>query len=518
MRRSLILLALLIAVPTAQASELWFGGRTHPAAKKRSIVDGGEMFTPDAAWPELSARTAVMEFGPGDIMQANDAALTAVFADLRRRHIALSLNGALLEDTDSCVARNEAYLLRVDQIMSIVNKVKRDGGDPRYFAMDEPFFYGNRWTGPKACHESARAIAARIRDNVSRVRQVFPHMLIGDIEVVDGSPEWNQALADWVDTYREVTGEKLAFMQTDTAWSELALHNMVGLAALMRARGVPFGVIYTADARVTTDKEWTDSSLSHLAELEGPLGLHPDLQIVQSWVEEPSHALPETEDGTLTNVALRLTLPAPQLRLERTRGGIVGHLRDAAGHPIAGARVRLESLDSTQGVALPHDLHGVVPDGAVTGEIVLRAGNEGACVCAGPSEVRFGPVAYTEEGGERSVADPGPLGDVELSADAPHGGTLARIRVTAGARYRLQANMVVPEAADHAGYVGVIFRDAANHGLGRGFLWFEPLKPQLGVVVTDAAGRFRVPETVRSVRATYLGGAQTHPVMADLGG
>jgi hypothetical protein len=56
-----------------------------------SSSDYLDLFKPDAPWQKVSQRTTVFMTNGGLILREPDAVLQAVFADLKRRHIALGM-------------------------------------------------------------------------------------------------------------------------------------------------------------------------------------------------------------------------------------------------------------------------------------------------------------------------------------------------------------------------------------------------------------------------------------------
>ena len=159
--------------------------------------------------------------------------------------------------SDRCRSNTEAYV-EPGALERMFEKVRRNGGDVKYLAMDEPYFYGHRYSGPTACHESAEAIAKAVAESVRLVRKYFPNAQIGESEVVDQSRPWVDELAAWADTYQKVTGEKLAFMDADLNWQKASMQNLVPLSKAVKARGIPLGIIYNADER--TSGHWFDAN------------------------------------------------------------------------------------------------------------------------------------------------------------------------------------------------------------------------------------------------------------------
>jgi hypothetical protein len=116
-------------------------------------------------------------------------------------------------------------------------------------------------TVPSGCHLAATRLAQQVATSVASARRILPGLQVGVSEVVTADRQLNAELVQWVDAYRTATGEPLAFFHADVQWSELAMRNLVLLAAPLKARGSPFGIIYTADGGVASDLEWPQSAI-----------------------------------------------------------------------------------------------------------------------------------------------------------------------------------------------------------------------------------------------------------------
>jgi hypothetical protein len=258
--------------------------------------------------------------------------------------------------------------------------------------MDEPYYYGHQ--DASGCHQSAVELAANVAQSVATARRIFPNVTIGDVEVVNASRPWIQELTAWADAYRAAVGEKLAYMQTDVQWSEPAMRNLKPLAAAMHARGIPLGIIYNADAAANTDESWQQSAESHITYIETALGIHPDIASFDSWTAHPSHRLPETASGTLTNIALRYLRTPTSLSVVLHGNGITGRLTDAQGRPVAASGVTVTALDvGARMEPTLRSLSGMVPEGASAAIIGVRIDSDGACACDGTAAPRSAPSA-----------------------------------------------------------------------------------------------------------------------------
>jgi hypothetical protein len=524
-----VLASLALIVPSASASEIWLIAGVpvlNQDPQWHGIrADAADMWTADAPWRTVAHNTRVVLFPPGVVLRAkDDDVLKQAFSDLKRRNIALALEMGLLTQTDSCRYRGEGYLDSVQTVKNALERIRRNGGELSYIAMDEPFYYAHQYSGPNACHEPTTEIARRVAATVAIARSIFPNVRIGDEEVVDASRPATDELAEWADAYRAAVGEPLSFIHADVAWSGLAMRNLKPLAAALKARQVALGIIYNAEAEARSDDAFAQSATEHFVEIEQVLGVHPDHAVFQSWVHTPTRMMPENQPGTLTNLALRYLQPIPSLSLTREGTGIAGRLSDSHGQPISGAEMTIEAIDIAGRMA-PADrqLTGTVPKDAAQAMIGIRANAESSCVCAGDTNATVGMIRYSETGtGRKEDIAPGapPIPrSVKLTPSQTIIWNLKQIPVTAGASYTLSAPIAAAANAESAGYVTAIFFDRAGKGLGRSMLPFRPTRQQLAKVTTDADGRFKVaiPASIAAahpeLRAYYPGSATARPAL-----
>jgi hypothetical protein len=498
---------------------------------KGTRLDDADQWKPEAPWRAVAAHTKVAKLIASNIEHTSDDDLKAVIEDVKRRHLELALESGPLVRSAECTpangaAANETYG-SPGELELVLQKIRRNGGELRYFDMDEPFFFGHR--DPSGCHLPATQLAQQVATSVASARRIFPGLQVGDSEVVNADRQWISELVQWVDAYRAATGEPLAFFHADVQWSELAMHNLVPLAAQIKARRIPFGIFYTADESGTSDLEWTQSAVRHFTEIEQVLDLHLDQALFATWTHYPEHVLPENQPGTLMNVPLQYLRASPSLRLSQSGQEITGTLSGRDGEPVVGAAITLMATDVGGRLPTARHLAGTVPERATSAVVGIRIGLEGACVCAGPTTVMVGGIHYREQGKppqDISPITPPVQGASVHTLPVVPGKTffpnLKQFPVTPGAAYTLDTSLSAPAAADHAGYVTVIFLDAAGKGLSRENLWFAPSVQPLGRAMTDARGAFslRLPDNVASarpdIRAGWAGTASFRPAMAVL--
>ena len=523
------------ATGAAIAPQIWIAAGAHveekdQAPRWRGIrEDAGDMFNPDAPWKMTASQTKVVKLGFVD--RARDIDLQQAFSDLKRRHIALALETSILIRSDKCASTSEAYG-RPGDLKNKLEKIKRDGGDLQYIAMDEPFYYGHEDSGPGACHQSAEEIAREIAENLKMVRSIFPTVKVGDIEVINSSAARIGELVHWVDTWRSVVGEPLAFLHADVDWSDLAMRNLASLGVQLKQRGIPFGIIYNADLEMT-DKDWTQNAVSHFTAIESGLGVHPDQVIFQTWASLPGHMLPEGQPGAFMNIPFQYVHPISSLTLTRQGAALTGRLTDAHGQPVPHAGVLIDAIDVGARLGLTkRQLTAIVPMNAATAVIGIRANTEGSCICNGEAGATVGGIHYREQGTGRQEtvspvtlpitgAPPG-IRMLKLIPDKTYGQNLQKFPVTPGKAFTLDAPIMATANAETAGYVTIIFLDSAGKGVAKYNLWFTPSRQRLDSVVTDAEGRFRLQPAQAvmtadpEIRAFYPGNPDLRPSMAFL--
>jgi hypothetical protein len=509
----------LPAVAAAAAPQLWISR----VASFAPLAHSDWMFSPDADWKTVASHTSAVQFPPAVILNENDDSLKRSFQNLAERHIGLALEFRVLVRTDQCSQWTKAFSDPGD-LEKILERIQRLGGDLKYAVMDDPFFFGHRFSGPGACLEPPAKLARRIAEKIRLVHTYFPRAQIGTADLVDESRSWIDELAEWTDVYQRVTGEPLAFFHADVAWSHAAIRNLAPLARALMVRQIPFGIIYNADDTAHSDETWIDSTRQHVAEIESTLGLHPYAAIFRSWAPYPSRLLPETQPGTLTNLAFQYLLARPSVTLTREANILSGRMLDAQGRPVASENVTVDALDvaGTMDLVERH-LTGKVPLDAATAMVAMQVNLGGACVCAGRVDASVGTIRYHEASTghrEEILPYPAPPSNAPPSVRVmqfPPGQSVNLIfksfPVTPGADYELDVPLSVSANGERAGYVVVAFRDGSGKDGRWDRLWFRPSVRNLGNAVTNADGRFqmeipqRLVEAGSEIRAYFPGSA-----------
>ena len=156
------------------------------------------------------------------LSKETDATLQQVFANLKRRHIQLAIELRMLSGRDAqrnvaagpgvvCGQGVEGYANRSTSKF-VAGKIKKNGGEPSYIAMDEPLWYGHQYSKRNACQSTMQSLAQEIAGKIKDVRAVFPNVQIGDVEpLAPPVPDWNDQIVQWARIFKQVTGEPLSF-------------------------------------------------------------------------------------------------------------------------------------------------------------------------------------------------------------------------------------------------------------------------------------------------------------------
>jgi len=189
------------------------------------------------------------------------------------------------------------------------DRVQRLGGNIYAIAMDEPLLCARMHI-----HKPDDYAVQETASYIALARKNYPQILIGDIETYPSIPLpdhfwWIEALEKRL---AEMNVRGLDFYRLDVNWSNFVAFNrgswleVKKLEQYCRSRKLPFSLIYWAsDYPVMKRKGLADDSTWYVsimrqgydyAMVQGA----PDQYVIESWIETPSHSLPETGEWTFT--------------------------------------------------------------------------------------------------------------------------------------------------------------------------------------------------------------------------
>ena len=490
----------------------WFAPFPHNTPDDPGVVDFFALFDAGAPWDTAAAHIQVFKMYE-QIMAFPDASLRKMIADLRSRHIALALEfGPLLVST---CGSGEGF--RGDRGLQTAQRIRDLGGVLQYIAFDEPYFFGAIADGPNVCHYTPDEVAANAKQSVDALRTVFPDLVVGDIEVVPASAPivpgaaadtgWLDGYQRWVDAWQRVAGEPLAFFDFDVPIDGDWRGGVEAMRRALKIRGVPFGLIYVGDGN--SDAEWVASAAQFASDYENKGGTVPDQRIFQSWIQYPTHALPEADPNTFTYAINRYFRTRTQLVMQPSGGVLRGQLSTLRpANPVAGATIAVTAVPlAATGLTETYSERGTIPVG--TRFVVFGARVNTECTGAGAADVQLTDFIL-DAGAAKLTADFSALlqgwgywGNPDLVT--PTNGGLhfivsaneymglnhdAQPLSADGASYELQVRAALAQGEFGNGCLIAAFLDSGGAELSRASLPALPQPVNLGMPVSATDGSF----------------------------
>ena len=494
----------LYAPPT-----IWFAPDGARLDRTYGAVDYLSLFNANAPWSQAASRIRVFKLY-AETLDRTDVDLAGLFADLRRRHIAVAIEfGALSSDT--CGIGVEGFGGGAGQ--HYAERIRDFGGTLQYIAFDEPFYFGSIYRGPSACRWTADEVAQNAAVSVAKIRAVFPQVVVGDIEVMPvaaDAPDWLDRYQTWIDAWQRATGAPLAFFHSDIDTGADWKPGLEALRRILAQRHIPFGLIYTGTFEPTTDADWANFVEHYFSDYETHGGSAPDEVIFQSWQPRPKHILPETDPTTFTYVINRYFRDRTTLTATGDASSMQGALtqRDTSA-PVRAAPISATGMPWTgTGQAITFTRTGLVPTGTQYITFIVRVNNE--CGLSGTADFYVSGFSM----------DAGAAGS--LSADFTNGfnnwgwsGNASLVEVTnsslhvhanagedlnfnhapqrfsvAGAQYTIQVTATIPQGSRGNACIGVVFQDAVPNEIARVSIPLEPPPIALAAAQTADDGSF----------------------------
>jgi hypothetical protein len=269
---------------------------------------------PRLAWIELAQQPQAWAATPVQAIKvatqylhhAPEPELAALIRALAARHVALAMEGLLLIESERCGRGVESYA-GATAIPAIAERVKRAGGTLAYVAMDEPVWFGTRWQGSRACHDTVPEVAQQMARSVDILRQAFPALRFCDIEPLNGHTQGliNDIML-FADRFRQATGVPVSCLHADLIWQ--APDAMQQLATWKRAAkgaGMAFGVIFNGDPADKSDQAWAEHAVQRHRLVQSDPTIAADTAVFQTWMAHPTRLLPDSDPGTLAGVIVR---------------------------------------------------------------------------------------------------------------------------------------------------------------------------------------------------------------------
>ena len=176
-----------------------------------------------------------------------------------------------------------------------IDNVEAHGGRVRFVAMDEPLLGSQVREGGVGCGYTLAEAASEVAAFAMAVRAEHPEVEIGTIDTIP--PQTTGEVRDWI-VALESAGFKPAFLHLDVEVAD-GIRDRRFVAALRRLRdfsedrGIPFGLILTADWQVaSSERAYYRSTMRWARAIDRRMG-RPTHLIFQSWMGPAASGLHE---------------------------------------------------------------------------------------------------------------------------------------------------------------------------------------------------------------------------------
>jgi hypothetical protein len=317
---SMAVIGTLALLPAAvQAGQIWLATMDPVTTADRERAgqeppgtyagnDFMDLFRPNAPWMRTASITQVFKMSTQFLHRSTDDQLSTVINDLRRRHIALGVEGEIMQ-ASQC-SQGIPGFSGIDVWRTIAERVTRLGGKLDYVTFDEPvaFAHYNIMQKNTACKYTIEELVRNMAPQIQVLKTAFPHAIFGDSEPVNGLTigKMDDNL-QFVEEFLRQTGVRLSFMHADVIWYEPTLRSqLVEWKRRLHQAGMAYGVIVNGSACCDkSDLQWTNHAIERYRLLANDPAITPDDYILQTWMRYPTRYLPETRPGTLTSIAVQ---------------------------------------------------------------------------------------------------------------------------------------------------------------------------------------------------------------------
>jgi hypothetical protein len=253
-----------------------------------------------APWKEVASQVSVFQIYADILRRASDEDLMKLINYLGENKIALAIEIPVLADTAWC----EPGKKRNRWMVPLLARLKRLGGDLRYVAMVGPLVDGHIYKKQFYCHLPIDDVAADAAKTINAMQQLFPNIIVGDIEPLAHNPEypdWSE-FPLWLEAFKREAKTPISFIHLDVRWALDWEGDLKQLAKIARDSGVSLGVIYHGDPTAQSSEAVARGLARHEDEVEQRAGVALDEVIFQSWLNYPDHVLPETDSTSMTGI------------------------------------------------------------------------------------------------------------------------------------------------------------------------------------------------------------------------
>ncbi|MEJ0020790.1 MAG: hypothetical protein WDN25_30410 [Acetobacteraceae bacterium] len=302
MKRALLLLWAFICLAPAAKADIWISSADPYSQPKNPMTpEFMAAFRDGANWSGKGIQA--FKFSTQFLYRAPEGDLSEAIRILREKHIAIAMEGLLLVESERCGRGVESYSWK-GAIPAVAERVKRLGGEIAFVALDEPVTWGHYSTRARTCRDPVSSLADQMAANVKVLKAAFPNIKFGSIEpITPVTADRLDALFEFFKEFKRASGEPISFLHADISWAGPWHQQLAQWKTRLHASGMRLGVIANGDPQDTSNAAWTGHAIERYRAVVNDPAVRPDDVIFQSWMSFPTKLVPDTEPGTLTNLA-----------------------------------------------------------------------------------------------------------------------------------------------------------------------------------------------------------------------
>ncbi len=249
---------------------------------------------------------SVFQFYAGYLERLDDSTMKAEFDVLRKYNIAISIEVPPLVVPQGSNAP-EGFGQK-DSIKNLLVRIKKNGGDIRFFTMDEPIMAWYKKHSHSMVYSDIQDLVLAMSEVVGDIYYYFPNAQVGDVEPLDqfnGNEE--QFVPAFVNYYEKIIRHPLAFIHYDVSWGKDWVPEVTLLTHLSNEKQISSGIIFNSQNSTGPTKVWMGNAEDNINRFKNLNIPNLDHVVVQSWSKYPLGITPgDAEDNNYHMYLLEL--------------------------------------------------------------------------------------------------------------------------------------------------------------------------------------------------------------------
>ena len=230
-----------------------------------------------------------------NIAHSSDSDLRKLFTYLRNKNIKFALEAPALVWNNNKGYKVEGFA-PPGLLKAVLKKIKNNGGDLSYVAMDEPYYFSKLYNKKNKANLSDSDFIEQVSTSIKLVHEYFPYAEIGDIEPFT-QIENSGALGKYfsiIDFLGKSKDTHLEFINYDPLWGANWVLTVRKLADLTKKRSMKLGIIFNAKPGINVQSLWLKSVVLNMQSFKNNR-LPIDNVIIQSWGGIPIKFFPRVK-------------------------------------------------------------------------------------------------------------------------------------------------------------------------------------------------------------------------------